>query len=319
MRILLALDGSAHSDLACELVAGMSLPVGSTIRVVSVLAPLDVMAAGTWLPGERDGDPFEAAGLRDLDDLVAAAGHRLERPGVIVEASVLRGHPAALIADEAGAFGADLLVVGTRGHGPLKTLMLGSVSASLVDHAPCPVLIARRPAVDRILLAHDGSAFAASAASVLCDWPLFGSAEIDVVSVIPAQISWAPSIVPSAAAASAEASGHTAQESLRRHQEVAATAVRELQRAGRVARPIVLEGHPAVAISEYAQRAGTDLVVVGTHGRTGLMRFMLGSTARTLVTHVPCSILVVRPRPDERRQEQPVHADVLVGASAGSA
>ncbi len=318
MRILLALDGSAHSDLARDLVAGMGLPAGSSIRIISVLAPVDLLVGGPWIPVGRGADPVEARALSELDQIVAGARQRINQPGVVVETAVIRGHPATVIADEAGTFGANLLVVGTRGHGPFQTLMLGSVSAELIDHAPCPVLIARRPKVDRILLAHDGSAFAASAANVLCAWPMFGAAEIDVVSVMPQQVSWLPSVVPNAAAASAEAWKRIAQESLQRHQEVAATVVRDLQRAGRIAHPIVLEGHPAVAISGFAQRAGTDLIVVGTHGRTGLTRLMLGSVARSLVTHAPCSILVVRPRTAERRLELGMPADDLVATAPRS-
>jgi len=132
------------------------------------------------------------------------------------------------------------------------------------------------------------------------------------VSVMPQSVVWAPA-VPNAASASA-AWERKAQDDRLLHEGIATTAVNDLRRAGHRADAVILEGHPAAAILEFVRRAGTDLLVLGTHGRTGLTRLMLGSIARTLVTHAPCSILVVRPQPAGGRQASRGRADGLVGA-----
>ncbi|HTZ07910.1 MAG TPA: universal stress protein, partial [Acidimicrobiales bacterium] len=64
-----------------------------------------------------------------------------ENPEVPVRLVVREGHPAPVLIDEAG--GADLLVVGSRGHGAFMGMVLGSVSEHCVSHAPCPVVVVR--------------------------------------------------------------------------------------------------------------------------------------------------------------------------------
>lgn len=213
---------------------------------------------------------------------------------------MLRGRPATAIAAEDEEWQADVLVVGSRGHGPFQTLVLGSVSAELVHHAPCPVLIARRPAVERVVLAHDGSPFAASAEQLLLDCSPFTDAAVEVVTVTPVHRQWASTLTQPRSGPSLESSELIARQTLERHQEIASSAVLQLQR-GRAARPAGLQGHPAAAIVDHARETDADLIVVGTHGRTGISRLMVGSVARAIVTHATASVLVVRPRVPEDR------------------
>jgi universal stress protein A len=58
-------------------------------------------------------------------------------------------------------------------------------------------------------------------------------------------------------------------------------------------------GRPASAVAETAQQLGTDLIIISTHGYTGLKHVLLGSTAETIVRHAPCPVLVVRPQERE--------------------
>src|SRR3990172_6753722 len=70
----------------------------------------------------------------------SAPAASLQEGGRSVQSAVIRGRAATAIVEEARRFGADLVIVGSRGHGALEEMLLGSVSAEGVDHAPCPVL-----------------------------------------------------------------------------------------------------------------------------------------------------------------------------------
>ncbi len=76
------------------------------------------------------------------------------------------------------------------------------------------------------------------------------------------------------------------------------------QRAGRPVRSRVLIGDPAAQILRYVREEGFDLVVVGTHGRTGMSRFVLGSVAERVARRCPCPVLVVHDRHELERGEE---------------
>ncbi|MGH3524064.1 MAG: universal stress protein, partial [Mycobacterium sp.] len=144
MRILLATDGSAAADVALELVHSIPWPEESLIRVISVIEPTDGLLSGAWSPALATDLEHQADEL--LASATATAEHaarQLERSGVAVEHEVIRGRSGSCIVEDATRFAADLIVMGSRGHGALSSRLLGSVSAEVADHAPCPVLIAR--------------------------------------------------------------------------------------------------------------------------------------------------------------------------------
>ena len=76
------------------------------------------------------------------------------------------GRPGTVIVDEAQAMAADLVVLGSRGHGRIATMLLGSTAAEVVDHAPCPVLVARGDRFAPLAFADDGSPAARYAEAV---------------------------------------------------------------------------------------------------------------------------------------------------------
>ncbi len=113
-----------------------------------------------------------------------------------VDVRVLEGRPATEIVVEAGRFRADLIVVGARGLSTVRRLLIGSVSSEVVDHAPCPVLVARRADVQRVMLAIDASPSAAAAADYIAESGLFDEAKILVMSVADPGMPWWSGISP---------------------------------------------------------------------------------------------------------------------------
>lgn len=297
MRILLAVDGSVSSDRATQLVASFLLPPEAVIRVVSVQRPVVDFLAMSWSAvGGSTGDveSEEQTETRHYREAIDRAEITLKRPGVRIEGFVLRGRPASAIVDEAEAMQADLIVLGSRGHGSIATMVLGSTASEIVDHAPCPVLVARSNSLGSIAFADDGSTTARTAETVFTKWPIFEGRQISVLTVAETAVPVAAGFTPGLydqVLASYSTSVDSAREEVR---EEAATAAERLHLAGLDATPVVLEGDPAPEIVRFAAERGTGTIVMGTRGHTGLARIFLGSVARNVLLHAPCSVLIVR-------------------------
>lgn len=281
MRILFATDGSACSEVARDLTASLAWPAASVVRLLTVLQPVH-------------GTDDEHAGLQTAaDELVAEAAGAFRADGLEIQRAVLRGRPASRIVEDAAEFGADLIVVGSRGHGVIGSMLLGSVAAEVLDHAHCPVLVGRRRAVTGVVLAHDGSDHAARAEEVVASWPMFRSVRTTVVSVATQT---APFQVPASISVEQDVPDYFAavRELRERHRLIAAAAAARLARAGLTADDVMVDGDPAPAIMAVAEARAADLIVLGTHGRTRLQRLLTGSVARNVMQHAATSVLIVR-------------------------
>lgn len=140
MKILLAYDGFEHSRDALKETAKLAGNGKGEITVLSVVPP---DARGSKSGGHVMLRPH-------AHEDVARAHAYLRVHGLASEMKMEAGDPAELIVAEASAGGYDLVVVGSRGHGTLGRLFLGSVSAEVVAHAPCPVLVAGVATTERI-------------------------------------------------------------------------------------------------------------------------------------------------------------------------
>ncbi len=142
MRVLVAIDGSERAGLAVDLVADAAWPAGTEILVAEAVESVAGLFGGSWSAlAMVQADTLEAELCTEAKRTVEGARARLERPDVTVQSAVLRGRPASAIVDRARDMRADLILVGSRGHGTIESMLLGSVSAEVIDHAPVPVLI----------------------------------------------------------------------------------------------------------------------------------------------------------------------------------
>jgi nucleotide-binding universal stress UspA family protein len=173
-------------------------------------------------------------------------------------------------------------------------MVLGSVSAEVADHAPCPVLVARLPRLTRVILATDGSPYARAAEQMLASWPIFARAAIEATSVAEAGMPWTSGLALSAYAPNTEDYAQTGRQIIDDHRQVAEAAAERLRAAGRRAVGRVTQGDAAHELIRIAEDAQADLIALGTHGRTGLTRLIVGSVARNVMLHAHCSVLVVR-------------------------
>ena len=298
MRVLIAYDSSPGAEEALVLAAAIRWPAGSTLRIVTVIEPLVLymgpqMGGGTVLPPEIDADITAYA-----QEHVSEAARRLPSDGRTVEGIVLHGRPATVLEEEAKRSGADLVICGSRGHGEISGLLLGSVSAEVVDHAPCPVLVARKASIGNVVFATDGSEASAAAETLLSTWPILEGVPIQVVSVADVVEPWHTGIAPTMYAQVLEAHARDLAQAKAESTRIAEETVASLRTAGRDARAVVRTGDAAAEIIAATEETGADLVVIGSRGRTGLARIVLGSVARNVLHGSTASVMVVQgPRP----------------------
>lgn len=290
MRVLVAYDGSDGAMKAVGLVGSAAWPSASLIRVVSVVEPIVVPSREPWR-----NEAMATLASTDAADRNAESVRRLRSPDRSVEGAVLHGRPATVVVDEAHTFGADVIVMGSRGRGSIASLLLGSVSAEVTDQAGCPVLVARAPAMTQVVLATDESPSALAAESIVIEWPIFAALPIRVVSVaetVHPTSGVAPFMVDQVRAAHAE----YRHELTGAHQRAAEEAAERLRHAGRPAESEIREGDAAAEIIAVADERSADLIVLGSRGRTGLKRLLLGSVARNVLSGTKASVLVVHER-----------------------
>ncbi|MDE3112326.1 MAG: universal stress protein [Chloroflexota bacterium] len=290
MKVLFATDASPDALRAQSLIASIAWPVPSRIQVLAVAPTIDGML-------DEHASRYETLyeRIREGIDLeLSDAQQALRAPGREIATTLLFGRPASAIVEEACRTEADVIVVGSRGRGPIATALLGSVSAEVVDHAPCPVLVARTSTLRGVVLAVDGSDCAREAEEVIATWPFLAAPAVTVVSV--ANLATVASMLDpfGTGAVDADAYQEMIDEMRAAHERVAREAARRLSARGLSATPLTMDGGPVSSIIDGARLAGADLIVVGTRGRTGLARLALGSVARGVLTHAPTSVLVVR-------------------------
>ncbi|HET8568638.1 MAG TPA: universal stress protein [Candidatus Limnocylindria bacterium] len=279
MRVVVAFDGSPSATIAVRLARSLAWPEATTIRVARVLPP-PPLGAGARPDVDR----------RTVDALVSVVDGLRVR-GVTPEACILTSAaPADAIVSEARRIGADLIVVGHRGHGAVATVVFGSTARDIAEHASCAVLVARREACGGIVLAEDGSAPAYEARRVLASWPIFRGVPLRVVSV-----THVTRPLLAAVGAGARAAGDEREMEARiSYRRLASEAAEDLRVAGLAAVAEVRHGDPSAEILAVARERDADLIVMGTRGRGGLDRVLLGSVARSVLLGANASVMVVR-------------------------
>lgn len=292
MKVLLALDGSLPSLIARDLVASLRWPESTVVHLLSAYeVPVD-WTGGIGSTMDWVGD-IEDAARDQLTEELATLGSPLTERGLSIERHVVRGRAADAITDTASGLGADLIVTGSRGRGPLRSMLLGSVAAEVAAHAPCPVLVARGAKVARMTVATDGSSNAGRIPELFGTWQIFRGISTDVVAVA----------VPDPPAYELMMSLYTLGDDRleQQRQELKLRAGRDadelaqrLTDAGIPATPHVRSGDPAAEILGAARDLEADLIVAGSRGLGALERLVLGSVARNVLLHADSSVLIVR-------------------------
>lgn len=265
-RILLATDGSEYSAGATRVAIDLARRNNAKLYIVGIAVYAPEYA--TNVPG------LEATALAqarsNVVDAVTAAGG-IKHEAIIAEAE----DPWRGIVETAEEYRADVVVMGRRGRRGLARGMVGDATAKVIGHAPCSVLVVPRGAHSydhRVLVATDGSRYGDAAAWSAGRLAASAGLPLTVVSAV----------LPS----------HNEQ---RRNEAVQAIERVKLGLAvGTPVTGIVAEGRPEQVILDQARHAGADLIVVGTHGRTGLDRLLMGSIAERVIGFAELPVLAVK-------------------------
>jgi nucleotide-binding universal stress UspA family protein len=219
---------------------------------------------------------------RALVGALGAAG------AVAVERRLVCDHPASALVEASAT--ASLLVVGARGLGRFRSMLLGSVSSACLHHATCPVAVVR--AVEqrqsheqpRIVAAVDGSAASRQALAWAVQQARRSGARLEVVHA------WATPVYPAHPLVPATFDGSEFDASARALVE---DAIGSVDVRGLVAPPevVAVQGGAAGSILDVAK--GADLVVVGSRGHGGFTGLLLGSVSSQVARHAPCPVVVV--------------------------
>jgi nucleotide-binding universal stress UspA family protein/uncharacterized membrane protein YfcA len=269
-RFLLATDGSEYSAGAVREAVNLAKTCGARLRVLDIVAGSDteLYAMGEQLRA-RELDAARAH-LDEVQRLAAAAGVSCES-----EATPANQIHLEIVA-QAEKARSDLIVMGRRGRHGLARLMVGPSTVRVIGHAHCNVLVVPRAAQisgRRFIVASDGSRFGDAAGLTVARLAKIHHAPVTVISVTRPE--------------------HSEQRRREAHQ-VVQRLVSFIKQEDVEVEGIVPDGRPDEMIIQTANAKNADLIVLGSHGRTGLERVLLGGTSERVIDQARCAVLVVK-------------------------
>jgi len=280
-KILVPVDDPKSSEATLQSLVAQFSSRDTEVRVLHVVEPLTIAVSPQMAAGYA---PELEAQLKDAHVFVERVASTLRAAGFKVATEAREGDIREVIIDSAKQWRAELIVIGSHGRKGLLHLLLGSVAEQVVRYAPCSVEIVRSPTTrPKVLLAVDNSKFSDAAAEAVIRQVRTEHAEVRILYVVDLPIP-----IPTSFA------GGFRQESLDQGRDLVGRVERLLGKAGFKTQSVVEEGDPRITIVDFAKKWGANLIVVGSHGRKGLDRFLLGSVAEFVARHASCSVEIVR-------------------------
>jgi nucleotide-binding universal stress UspA family protein len=275
-KILVAIDGSDSSMHALRESLSLASEEGSRIAVVSVSRQFvgNISAALK--------NPFRAAHSKAKE---MAKSSRVSITTIITTISE-EGEPYERILDVAETEDCDLIVVGTKGLSGLERVLVGSVAGAVIGHSHKDVLVI--PAKSqigwkRILVTTDGSKFSRAAVERAINYAKKYGSELTAVVVVdaPAELS---GVSPAAV-----------EDMIRKAKRYVEEVKSQADSAGLKTETFVLEGEEAYRkITDFATAHNINIIVMGSHGRKGLSKLLVGSVAEKIIGYAHCPVLIAK-------------------------
>ncbi len=278
-KILAAVDGSETSMHALKEAFKLAQNEGSWITAVSVIPPyqgdLDLVAVGNIMASMR----------KPCDEALLKADKMAKEAKVLLKTACEEGEAHERIVDLADAENCDLIVMGRRGLRRIERVFMGSVTARVIGYSHIDVLVVPRDTTvgwQKALVAIDGSKYSGAAAEKAIDFAKSYGGELKVVSVVD--------VPPEFYAESPK----TVEDMIKKAKGFVEDVKRQAEAAGVRAETFVREGEAYQKIVELAKEFNADTIVMGSHGRTGIKRLLMGSVAEKVIGYAPCPVLVVK-------------------------
>jgi nucleotide-binding universal stress UspA family protein len=277
--ILVPLDGSPEAKSALPYAAALVAPGGTIVL-------LTVVATGE----DQAGDDVSHAALD-------AAAAELRAAGFTIKTRVLTGDPATRILEAAANGGADVIVMASHGRGAIGRLLHGSVADRVARDATVPVMVARSAqlapgpvGITRLVVPLDGSPLAEESLPVAIGisrrlgTPLLLVRAVNIAELMPPAVGMGEAIP-------FQIYDETEEEMEKGARAYLEATAASLQKQGLPVITRVLSGPPASAIAEVTH-AG-DVIVLTSHQRSGVVRWLMGSVAESLVRSDDCPVILV--------------------------
>ena len=289
--VVVAVDGSEASQNAVRWAANTAMKRGIPLRIASSYTVPQFLYAEGMVPPKELFDDLQAETLEKIEAARAVA-HEVA-PDIKIGHTIAEGSPIDMLLEM--SHDVTMVVMGSRGMGGLSGMVMGSVSASVVSHASCPVVVVREDnhvtestKYGPVVVGVDGSevsqkathyAFAEAAARgaeliAVHTW-MDMQVQASLAGLSAAQTEWAE--------VEKEQGALLTERLAEFHAEYPDVPVKK----------VIARDRPVRALADAA--AGAQLLVVGSHGRGGFKGMLLGSTSRALLQNAPCPMMVVRP------------------------
>jgi nucleotide-binding universal stress UspA family protein len=278
-KMLVAIDGSESGFHALTESFKLASNEKSWITVTCVVPPyngdLDLVAVGNLMDSMR----------KPCEDALSKARGMAKQSGALIKTVCEEGEAYKAIIDLADAENAELVIMGRRGLTRLERALVGSVTARVIGHSQRDVLVVPKEAEigwKKILVAIDGSKYSKAAISRAIDFASAYGGELIILSIVdlPAEFyGEAPDAV---------------EDLVNKAKSYVENASKQASKEGVESKTLVREGETYRMILDVAEDLGVNAIVMGSHGRTGLKRLLMGSVTEKVIGYSHCPVLVVK-------------------------
>ncbi len=278
-NIMVCLDGSRHSDIACEYALHLSQQLSARLTGLHILdsrmleGPLMADISG-WIGAQPYGSQLQQ--FRDVlerkgETIVEAFNHRCEQAGIPADGALKMGHPSRVIVEEENR--TELLIIGQRGqHADIVGEALGSTAERVLRHSikPCLVTPSEFQPINKIMAAYDGSGHASQGLHVAIELAKALNVELIILTV-------------------------TEGKEIAETERISAEGLKLAESHDCRATNLIVENHrSSQGILESAQEQECHLIVMGAYGHSRIRELILGSTTMNLMTRSHLPVMLVR-------------------------
>jgi nucleotide-binding universal stress UspA family protein len=299
-RVLVPIDLSRGSSKAISYAMAISRRLGADVHFIHVVDSTQYLPPTLLMWPVVSQVEWRVRASKQLEGIA----QKYSRFGEIEVHAPLEGCAHEEICRAARELKADLIIIATHGYTGYKRAFLGSTAERVVQFSPCPVLVVRKPyrGVTETKARARGKEFQLGKVVIPVDFSPCAEGALELGGALARDLGAKVDLVHAVGVPYYPMEDqYTALATLTLLEELRKAASREMEKMAaranlRGAAREVVEGSPSQSICDYASRAEADLIIVSTHGRSGLRHALIGSVAERIVRYAECPVLVVPAR-----------------------